>query len=63
VADQPDAALVVIDGVSQGVNGLDVQERHVWVLPGEAHPTLLPVRQVSYRSHLAEWTEVRHKNV
>lgn len=57
MADQPHAALVVVDGVSQGVNGLDVQEEHVWVLPGEAHPTLLPVRQVSYRTHLAERTE------
>lgn len=67
MADQHHATLVVIDGISQGVNGLDVQvigglvqEEHVGVLPGqpgEAHPALLAIRQVPDRTHLGERTE------
>lgn len=62
MANQHHAALVLVDGVGQGVNGLDVQviggliqEEHVGILtsqPGKAHPALLPVRQVSNGVHL-----------
>lgn len=67
MANQHHAALVLVDGVGQGVNGLDVQviggliqEEHVGILtsqPGEAHPALLAIRQVPDRTHLGERTE------
>lgn len=62
MANEHHAAVKVIDGVSQRVDGLDiqvigglVQEQHVGVLPrqpGKAHPTLLPIRQV------LDWTDL-----
>lgn len=68
VADEHHAALKVIDGVRQRVDGLDVQvisrlvqEQHVRVLPGQpgkTHPALLAIRQVSDGADL----EVRWKH-
>lgn len=62
MADQHHTTLEVIDGVCQGVDGLDiqvvgglVQEEHVRVLPrqpGQTHSALLPIRQVPDRAHL-----------
>lgn len=53
VADEHDAAVKLVDGLGQHVDGLDVQvvggliqEEHVRVLPGqpgEAHAALLPI--------------------
>lgn len=63
VADQHHTALKLIDGIGQGIDGLDVQvvgglvqEEHVGVLPGQpgqAHAALLPIRQVPDWAHLS----------
>lgn len=68
MANEHHAAVKFIDGVGQRVDGLDiqvigglVQEQHVRVLPrqpGEAHPTLLPIRQVLDRTDLEDNDEV-----
>ena len=62
MADQHHTALKVIDGICQGIDGLNVQvvgglvqEEHVGVLPGQpsqTHSALLPIRQVPDRAHL-----------
>lgn len=62
MADQHHTTLKVIDGICQGVNGLNVQvvggliqEEHVGVLPGQpgqTHSALLPIRQVPDWAHL-----------
>lgn len=67
MANEHHAAVKVIDGVSQRVDGLDiqvigglVQEQHVRVLPrqpGKTHPTLLPIRQV------LDWTDLEDSEV
>lgn len=62
MADQHHTTLKLIDGVCQGVDGLDVQviggliqKEHVGVLPGQpgqAHAALLPIGQVPDWAHL-----------
>lgn len=64
MADEHHAALELVDGLGQRVDGLDVQvigglvqEQHVRVLPGqpgEAHAALLTVRQVLDGADLSE---------
>ena len=58
------AAIKVIDGIGQSVNGLDVQmigrfvqEQQVGTLPRqpcERHPATLAIRQVAYRADLMD---------
>lgn len=62
MADQYHPSFKLIDGFSQCIDGLDVQviggfiqEEHVRVLPGqpgEAHTTLLTIRQIPDGTHL-----------
>ena len=64
VANQHQSAFKVIDGIGEGINGLDVemvgrfvQEQHVWGLPsqpGEDDSTALTVRQVTDRADLRD---------
>lgn len=68
MANKHHAAVKIVDGVRQSVDGLDiqvigglVQEQHVRVLPrqpGKTHPTLLTVRQVLDRTDLEDSREV-----
>ena len=73
MANEHHAAVELVDGFRQRVDGLDVQvigglveEQHVRVLPGqpgETHPALLTVRQVPDRAHLEQTSGVNSQAV
>lgn len=63
MADQHHTPLKLIDGIGQGIDGLDIQvvsgliqEEHVRILPGQpgqTHSALLPIGQVPNWAHLS----------